>query len=142
MFDVVFFPLIECSSFHIFWSIMIFYIVAHFSPHTWYVILVFWFLSQRLCELAQVKQSVALAFSCIFLIVLLVMGLFYHFGLWCVQLFSTWFDLFWYLTWCFNKMVFQVSLYFHKQVKKGVRKRSHTLVVGHRFFCETWGVCM
>ncbi len=65
-----------------------------FSPHTWYVIFAFWLFSQRLCALAQVKQNVALAFSCIFLIVLLVMGLLYHFGLWCVHLF---FHLIWFV---------------------------------------------
>jgi hypothetical protein len=37
-------------SFHIFWSIMNFYIVGHFFPHIWFFF-VFWFLSKWSCEL-------------------------------------------------------------------------------------------
>jgi hypothetical protein len=52
-----------------------------------------------------------------------------------------WFDLFCYLTWCSNKMVFWVSLYFDKQVKRAVRKRSHMLIIGVCSFL--WNVrCM
>jgi hypothetical protein len=41
MFDVVFFSLIEWSSSHIFWLIMIFCIVGHFSPHMLFLYFVF-----------------------------------------------------------------------------------------------------
>ncbi len=120
------------------WCLMLsilFWLIMNFTNDLF--LLYFDFFHNDWTCVTEIKCSIT--FSCIFFVGFLsYMSFFLSLWFTMCHLFFTWFNLFCYLTWGYSKMVFWICLYFHEQVRKGVRKKV-TYVKVSIILC---GMCM